>query len=102
MINIRKCAVIGCGNVGATTAFSLALSKLFTEIVLIDLNEKKAQGEASDINHSIPFIAPMEIYVGDYSDLSDANIVIITAGATQAVGESRIDLVEENNLPICG
>ncbi len=96
MINIRKCAIIGCGNVGATTAYSLALSRLFSEILLIDINKQKAEGEAADINHSLPFISPMDIYAGDYPDLHDANIVIITAGAAQEVGESRIDLVGRN------
>ena len=80
MINTRKCAIIGCGNVGATTAFALAESRLFSELVLIDINRKRAEGEADDINHALPFISPMDIYAGDYSDLSDANIIIITAG----------------------
>lgn len=92
----RKCAIIGCGNVGATTAFSLAKSKLFSEIVLIDIDKKRAQGEADDINHALPFISPMDIYAGDYADLSGADIIIITAGASQAVGETRIDLLKRN------
>ncbi len=96
LINIRKCAVIGCGYVGATTAFSLAMSRLFSEMVLIDIDTKKAEGEAADINHALPFISPMDIYAGDYSDLSDANIIIITAGGAQKVGQTRIDLVQSN------
>lgn len=94
--NIRKCAIIGCGNVGATTAYSLVLDRTFSEIVLIDINSKKAAGEAADLNHGLPFIAPMSIYAGDYSDLSDASIIIITAGANQRPGQSRTDLVREN------
>lgn len=94
--NIRKCAIIGCGNVGATTAYSLVLDRTFSEIVLIDINSKKAAGEAADLNHGLPFIAPMNIYAGDYSDLSDASIIIITAGANQRPGQSRTDLVREN------
>lgn len=94
--NIRKCAIIGCGNVGATTAYSLVLDRTFSEIVLIDINSKKAAGEAADLNHGLPFIAPMSIYAGDYSDLSDAYIIIITAGANQRPGQSRTDLVREN------
>ena len=66
MLNERKCAIIGCGNVGATTAYSLAQSQLFSEIVLIDINKKRASGEADDISHALPFISPMEIYAGDY------------------------------------
>ena len=94
--DIRKCAIIGCGNVGATTAYTLMLDKTFTEIVLIDINSQKARGEASDLNHGLPFISPMTIYQGDYSDLTDASIIIITAGANQKPGQTRTDLVREN------
>lgn len=96
MINTRKCAIIGCGNVGATTAFALAESRLFSELVLIDINRKRAEGEADDINHALPFISPMDIYAGDYSDLSDANIIIITAGVSQKPNETRLDLTKSN------
>lgn len=96
MVNMKKCAVIGCGYVGATTAYSLMNSRMFTEIVLIDINRTKAEGEAADLNHGLPFIAPMDIYAGDYSDLSDAAIIIITAGANQKAGQTRIDLVRDN------
>lgn len=96
MINIQKCAVIGCGFVGATTAYTLMDSQMFSEIVLIDINRKKAEGEAADLNHGLPFIAPMDIYAGDYRDLKDAAIIIITAGANQKPGQTRIDLLKEN------
>ena len=96
MVNIQKCAIIGCGYVGATTAYSLTQSALFSEMVLIDVNRKKAEGEAADLNHGLPFLSPMEIYAGDYSDLSDAAIIIITAGANQQKGETRLDLVKRN------
>ncbi len=96
MINIRKCAVIGCGFVGATAAFSLAQSSMFSEMVLIDLDRKKAEGEAADISQALPLISPMDIYAGDYCDLADANIIIITAGAAQLPGQTRTDLVESN------
>lgn len=95
-MNKQKCGIIGCGAVGATIAFQLVNSGLFNEIVLIDLNKKKAEGEAMDIAHGIPFVQPVDIYAGEYSDLEDAYIVIVTAGANQAVGETRIDLVEKN------
>ncbi len=95
-MNIRKCAVIGCGNVGATTAYTLMQSGLFSELVLIDADEKKARGEAEDIAHGLPFHQPMSIYQGGYSDISDASLVIITAGAAQRTGESRIELVHRN------
>lgn len=92
----QKCAVIGCGNVGATTAYSLMLSGLFNEMVLIDIDKKRARGEAEDIAHGIPFNSPVEIYAGDYSDVKDAGIIIITAGVSQKPGETRIDLVQRN------
>jgi L-lactate dehydrogenase len=92
----QKCAVIGCGNVGATTAYSLMLSGLFNEIVLLDIDKKRAQGEAEDIAHGIPFNSPVEIYAGDYSDIYDAGILIITAGVSQRPGETRIDLIQRN------
>ena len=95
-MNIRKCAIIGCGNVGATTAYTLMQSGLFSEMVLIDIDMKRAQGEAEDIAHGLPFRSPMNIYAGSYSDLSDAALIIITAGAAQRPGETRIDLVHRN------
>lgn len=97
MVNIKKCAIIGCGFVGATTAYTLMNSQMFSEIVLIDIDRKKAEGEAADMNHGLPFLSPMEIYAGDYSDLFDAAIIIITAGANQKSGETRIDLLNKNS-----
>lgn len=96
MTDIRKCGIVGVGNVGATTAFSLMKSGLFSEMVLIDINRERAAGEAADLNHGLPFLAPMEIYAGDYGDLRDAGLVIITAGAAQKPGETRLDLVRAN------
>lgn len=96
MLNERKCAIIGCGFVGATTAYTLMQSGMFSEMVLIDIDKKKAEGEAADLGHGLPFHAPMDIYAGDYSDLSDCFLIIITAGANQKPGETRIDLVRRN------
>ena len=96
MQNNKKCAIIGCGNVGATTAYTLMISGLFNELVLIDIDNKRAAGEAEDIAHGIPFNSPVDIYAGSYQDLNDAGIVIITAGASQKQGETRIDLVQRN------
>ena len=79
-VDIRSCAIIGCGNVGAATAYALMHSKLLSKLVLIDLNEKKAYGEAEDISHALPFNSPMDITSGDYCDLADCGIIIITAG----------------------
>lgn len=97
-MNIQKCAVIGSGGVGATTAFTLVQSGLFNEIVIIDVNKNKAEGEALDIAHGIQFTNPVTIYSGDYKDLADAYLVIVTAGANQMPGESRIDLINKNAL----
>ncbi len=96
MVNIQKCAIIGCGAVGASTAFSLVQSGLFSEIVLIDADTKKAEGEAMDLNHGLPFIHSMKINSGTYSDISDCALIIITAGAAQKPNQTRIDLVKQN------
>lgn len=95
-MNIQKCAIIGAGGVGATTAFTLVQSGLFNEIVIIDVNKNKAEGEALDIAHGIQFTNPVNIYSGDYKDLHDAYLVIVTAGANQMPGETRIDLINKN------
>ncbi len=95
-MNLRKAAVIGCGLVGSATAFCLMQSGMFTELVFIDQDKERAKGEAMDISHGIPFAGQMKIYDGVYSDLKDAGIVIITAGANQKPGETRLDLVHKN------
>ena len=95
-LNNRKVAIIGCGFVGSASAFALMESGLFSEMVLIDANEEKAQGEALDISHGLPFAKPMQIYAGDYKDITDAAVVIVTAGAGQKPGETRLDLVKKN------
>lgn len=95
-VNLRKAAVIGCGFVGSASAFSLMNSGLFSEIVLIDSDRDKAEGEAMDIGHGIPFARQMKIYAGDYDDIVDAAIIIVTAGANQKPDETRLDLVHKN------
>lgn len=95
-VNPRKAAVIGCGFVGSATAFTLMQSWLFSELVLLDVNMEKADGEAKDIAHGIPFAGQMKIYAGTYDDAADAAIIIITAGANQKPGETRLDLVQKN------
>ena len=95
-LNYRKVAVIGCGFVGAASAFALMESGLFSEMVLIDANKEKAEGEALDISHGLPFAKPMQIYAGDYKDLSDAYVIVVTAGVGQKPGETRLDLVKKN------
>lgn len=81
MQNPRKVAVIGCGFVGASIAFSLMQKGLFSELVLIDSNTAKAHGEAMDLSHGLPYTASMDIYAGSYDDIADSALIIITAGA---------------------
>ena len=95
-INPRKVVVIGCGFVGSAISFCLMQSGLFSEMVLIDADEAKAQGEAMDIGHGVPYVGNIRIYAGDYGDVKDAAMIIITAGVSQKVGESRLDLVQRN------
>jgi L-lactate dehydrogenase len=92
----RKVAVIGCGFVGSSSAFALMQSGLFSEMVLIDADTKRAEGEAMDISHGISFARPMQIYAGNYDDITDAAIIVITAGANQKPDETRLDLIKKN------
>lgn len=94
--NDRKVAIIGCGFVGSASAFALMESGLFSEMVLIDVDADRAEGEALDISHGTAFASPIDIYAGTYDDIADAGIVIITAGVGQKPGETRIDLVNKN------
>lgn len=96
MVNVRKAVMIGCGFVGSASVFSLMQSGLFSEIVMIDADSAKAEGEAMDISHGIPYAREMKIYAGTYDDIEDAAIVIITAGANQKPDETRLDLVHKN------
>lgn len=96
MVNYRKAVMIGCGFVGSATVFALMQSGLFSEIAMIDADMNKAEGEAMDISHGIPFAKQMKVYAGDYDDVRDAGIVIVTAGANQKPDETRLDLVNKN------
>ena len=95
-VNLRKVAIIGCGFVGAASAFALMQSGMFAEMVLLDADKERAEGEALDIAHGLPFAKPMQIYAGGYDDIADAAIIIVTAGANQKPGETRLDLVKKN------
>ncbi|ADD01562.1 L-lactate dehydrogenase [Thermoanaerobacter mathranii subsp. mathranii str. A3] len=95
---MNKISIIGSGFVGATTAYTLALSGFVKTIVLIDINKDKAEGDALDISHGVPFISPVEVYAGDYGDAAGSDIIIITAGAAQKPGETRLDLVKRNTM----
>ena len=91
-----KISIIGVGAVGAATAFALMNHGTATEIVLVDINKKRAEGEAMDLEHGKVFVQPVSVYAGDYEDTTDSDIVIITAGLAQKQGETRIDLVNKN------
>ena len=96
MINFRKAVMVGCGFVGSASVFALMQSGLFSEIAMIDADMDKAEGEAMDISHGIPFAKHMRVYPGNYDDVRDAGIVIVTAGANQKPDETRLDLVHKN------
>jgi len=91
-----KIAIVGAGNVGSTFAFSLMISGLAREIVLIDKNESLAIGECMDLNHGLSFAHPTKIYAAGFEGCADADIVVITAGANQKPNETRTDLVNKN------
>lgn len=92
----RKIVIIGAGAVGSTFAYALQISGDADEIVLVDLDKKRAEGEAMDLNHGLFFTPPALIRSGEYSDCGDANIVVVTAGAKQKPGQSRMELVGQN------
>ncbi|NOZ26678.1 MAG: L-lactate dehydrogenase [Chloroflexi bacterium] len=91
-----RVAIVGAGHVGATFAYALLLSGLATEIVLIDINRDRAEGEAMDLNHTVPFAHPTRVWAGDYADCAGAIVTVIAAGAAQKPGETRLDLVRKN------
>ncbi len=87
---------MGTGDVGASFAYALMIREVASELVLVDIDTRKAEGEAMDLNHGLSFGSPMKISVGDYSDLAHCNVVVICAGASQKPGESRLDLLARN------
>ena len=91
-----KIVVVGAGFVGSTIAYTLMLGGLFSEIVLIDLNREKAEGEALDIGHGAVLKKPVNVFCGDYSECRNADIIVITAGVNQIPGESRLALLNAN------
>ena len=96
MINRAKAVIVGTGFVGSSTAYALMLRGLFRELVLIDANSARAEGEAMDISHGLPYATPCDIHAGTYADCADAYIIVITAGAAQKPGETRLDLIKKN------
>ncbi|GIV88456.1 MAG: L-lactate dehydrogenase [Chloroflexus sp.] len=91
-----KVGVVGTGMVGTSFAYALMQRSLASELVLIDIDRARAEGEAMDLNHGLPFVRPMRIYAGDYADLADADLIVIAAGANQRPGETRLDLLGRN------
>jgi len=91
-----KLAIIGSGFVGATAAYAIMLKGGASEIVLIDKNKERAEAEAADIRHASPFVHHVKVYAGDYSDLKNTTMVIITAGVSQKPGQTRLDLLNQN------
>ena len=96
----RKVVIVGAGNVGSTFAYTIMRSGLAREIVLIDMDRERAEGEAMDLNHGLFFAPPVSIRAGDYDECAEAAVIVITAGARQQPGESRLDLVQRN-VAIC-
>lgn len=96
---MNKVVIIGCGNVGMSYAYALLNQKnSVNELVLIDLNKKRIEGEVMDLNHCLAFApSKIDIKVGNYNDCADAKIVVIAAGANQEVGETRMDLIHKNS-----
>jgi L-lactate dehydrogenase len=94
---VNRVAVVGTGFVGSSYAFALLNQGVTEELVLIDINKDKSEGDAMDLNHGLPFApSPTKIWFGDYRDCKDADIVVLTAGANQKPGETRLDLVDKN------
>ena len=92
----RKVAIIGAGYVGSSIAYALAIKDIAREIVLIDIDKEKTDGEAKDIRHGLPSMGTADLYAGDYPDCADCDLIIITAGRNRKPGESRLDLTNDN------
>ena len=91
-----KVVIVGSGSVGTTLAYTLQITGVATEIVLIDSNHELALGQVMDMNHGLPFVPPVHIYAGGYPDCKEADVIVITAGARQKPEETRLDLVDRN------
>jgi len=93
----NKITIFGAGNVGSTTAYAMILNGGVEEIALIDINEKLVRSQVMDLEHTVPFAGKVKVKVGDYEDCADSDVAVITCGAAQKVGETRLDLVEKNS-----
>jgi len=91
-----KIAIVGCGMVGSASAFALVMRGVGREIVLVDLNRARAEAEANDIFHAVPFANPLTVRAGDYADVAGASVVVIAGGVAQKPGETRLQLLKRN------
>jgi L-lactate dehydrogenase len=91
-----KIGIVGCGMVGSASAFALVMRGVGREIVLVDLNRARAEAEANDIFHAVPFANPLMVRAGDYADLAGARVVVIAGGVAQKPGETRLQLLQRN------
>src|SRR3954462_373853 len=91
-----KIGIVGCGMVGSSSAFALVMSGVGRAIVLVDLNRKRAEAEANDLFHAVPFAHPLTVRAGDYPDLDGAQVVVIAGGVAQKPGETRLQLLQRN------
>lgn len=93
---MNKISIIGTGSVGSTIAYTLTVMGMASEIVMIDINNEKALGEALDIRQGTPFCSPCSIYAGDYRDAVNSDIVILTSGIARKPGQTRLELAQTN------
>src|SRR6185436_6296164 len=91
-----KIGIVGCGMVGSASAYALVMSGVGREIVLVDLKRERAEAEANDISHAVPFAHPLVVRAGDYPDLANATVVVIAGGVAQKPGETRLQLLQRN------
>jgi len=91
-----KVSIIGCGNVGMRYAYALIMKGLARSIVITDMDKKRLEGEVMDLSHGAPYISPVEIITGDYPDIKDSDLVMITAGKKQKPGQTRLELARDN------
>lgn len=91
-----KIGIVGCGMVGSTSAYALVMSGVGREIVLVDVSRARAEAEANDINHAVPFAHPLTVRAGEYADLDGARVVVIAGGVAQKPGETRLQLLQRN------
>lgn len=92
----HKVGLVGTGMVGASFAYALMQRNVADELVLIDVDSARAEGEMMDLNHGLPFVRPMRITAGDYADLADADVIVICAGVGQRPGQTRLELLQTN------